>query len=80
MSNLTCTEAAKWLKKKMRNAAVFARDKDPNSLCYADLIPMLPPNFSVILSTWNTGLAEYMSRSKGGCLQEFCAFALLFLH
>lgn len=31
VSNLTYTEAAKWLKKKLHNAAVFARDKRPNS-------------------------------------------------
>lgn len=51
MSNLTYTEAAKWLKKKLHNAAVFVRDKHPNSLCCADLMPVLLPNFSVIPSS-----------------------------
>lgn len=41
------------VEKKQHNAAVFARDKHPNSLCYADFMPMLLPNFSVISSTPN---------------------------
>lgn len=51
MSNLTYTVAAKWLEKKLHNAAVFARDKHPNSLCYADLMPVLLPDFSVFPTT-----------------------------
>lgn len=41
-SNLTYTEAAKWLKKELHNAAVFVREKSANSpFCYNGLPLML---------------------------------------
>lgn len=42
VSNLTYTEAAKWLRKKLHNAAVFVKDKNPNSpFCYTGLMLVL---------------------------------------